>query len=541
MARLRREFKIGPFSGGLNTRDDPQLLRDNELSAASNVIIDMDGSIKPRPSYRTTSDILGVGGGPDVYRMLGNYDNILVFSRETYTATVSVWACRMGSFDDDFPEAGASPFSNTYNTGIPVLTATEGRIVKSIPYAESLLHIHENGVVRLQNITSDLFYDFADITGNIPGGVPLANPNAVMVWKDRLFYAGINGNIYYSAATDAVNFNSPGGGYFRVGSEPANDTFDTNITSLVVQGDVMYIFKEKSTFAFTFQTDPATDGYLRLITPDAGAIFTAQWKGRIFTVDYYHVSEFSNNRYIDIGSKVLQSFNSGVVSTRIPISMFAFNDMLIVRYYGSREGYTMNLLNGAWSKWTSVNANIDIVQPVVIQAQDWDVNDHAYKYVIGVSGNGDTYPVFSSNINGSYMDRWAGKFVVPDYIATTKEFDLGSPWSFKRIYKVMVDRSFTINESTSGLLAENRNGGWYVTIDNEVLSSLVDSPSVAFGSLVNVSPFRCRTFKLKFQFGYSNQSSSYASFELGTYKFSINGYNVHVGVGSDVISATESP
>lgn len=533
----RSKMQVGPWHGGLNLIDDPQLIRDNELTSTNNIIIKEDGSIHPRYACRELSDILSLEGTSSGYRITGNYGSHVVVCKETSGATVSIYGCSTAAIDtagNNFPSVGADTTANLYLTGVNTgSSSADGVIVRSLPYVANLIHIHSKGVIRSQTITTASINGSTTTTGTIPGQPNLIGTDGVLFWKDRLFYAATDGRIYYSAATNPLDFTTPNGGYFAVGADESNPNgLSAPISYITVIGDVMYIFKNNSSYMFTFQTDPATDGYLRVISLTQGGYTGTVWNNRLFVLDLGHVYEVSGTRFTDIGHKVVNP----AISNMLPRCVFVIDSYLVCTFL--QGTYVLNLLTGSWTQWT-----IPFLTDVITVDGDNGGQLNAFKYVFGkwtASLSYREYYVISNN--SSYlMDRQrlstgTQRWMVPSYNFVTKEFAFDGPWSFKKIYKILMDRGLTVNENASGLLLANRVNGFSLTYTTKTASTGKSSSGTLisgvdnFGMFVLGGPLRCTSFKLGFSFSYSAQT---ATSDTASFDFNINGFIVDLSINAD--------
>lgn len=522
---MRRNL-ITNFVGGVNIHDDIQSISDNQLNKSSNTIITRDGSIQNRFGIHHLDNTDSITGAKN-YRVLGSYGNTLIISTENSGVngpTIKVLACSMDHFDPTaraFVNAGANPDAGLYNTSIPVGTTTEGRILAALPYVDSLLLVHENGFIRSIVYTGgdNLVYPGSSTTGTVPGVPKILNPNTITIWKDRLFFAAEDGKIYYSSATDPLNFATPDGGYFTVGNEPTNVLLSDNyISSILVFGDVMYIFKDKAIYAFTFQTDPGTDGYLRALNKNSGGQQVVVWNSRIFVGNSLGVYEFNNGNLYTISTNMDQYVKGNNDCT----ALFVFEDYLIARYNG--DYICMNLLNGAWTHW---NSSVLISPNVSFSVQSGPANSHN---VVFGSSNQSYAIAYMSTKAPKYDTTTVGTAGGAEEVGTpgtaslapisfvTKMFTFDSPWTIKKIHKIMVDRGSSYSASPAPTLKGFRV--YFYTADG--VEHLLDYPvgDNRFGRLVLGGAFRCYHFKIHYDFGYTGTPA--ASFDLNINSLAID-------------------
>lgn len=364
----KKRIPIGPFSG-LNLRYAPDIIRDSELCVADNVIIRTDGSVVPRPGFMYHDHGVGltdVTSGTKRYDLLGCLEGYFLVG-------VASWDGTKWTTDSIFYWDGASA------------TWTSTGYVGTSGYR----------LVRLHKYANDIWGICADHRTAAPlGGIKWTAPTAVtnlatyatvatlprhrmlsafiaqihdqynwsFIWKDRLFMINTVSNpktgsttavgnlVVYSKATDFTDFATTGN-YFIVSGETSIASW-INDVSLI--GDALHIFKNNGIWAFTFQAEPVTDGYLRQIS-DVRAISTATWNNKVFVQTETSIFELVNNQLIDIAYNLAldSTYDDYGATSKIPLnSLNVIGDFLIVGPSAvTGHYYVCNLLNMAWSKW----------------------------------------------------------------------------------------------------------------------------------------------------------------------------------------------
>lgn len=405
--------------------------------------------------------------------------------------------------------------------------------------------------------------DFSSKTGTTipqgllfkPGTTTANSPSSdlTFAWKDRLFIC-YQDTVYFSKATDFSNWTAPDGGFFRVGNDTDSDK--NFITSVVIQGDTLYIFKTQGTYAFNFQVDPNTDGYLRTISNERGAHAAVGWNGRIFTCDAEGVYEFISGRYSNISRNIdFTHTNSGystVSANSLIQSLHVLNDYLVLGPLISSQSpnssgryYAMNLYNGAWVKWDVYGGKFhikDAGDSDTLACQGFSnvmMGPQHGLYHLGTSELG-TQLVFMNFYDESYVtDGLSTAQRLPRYSFETKQFTFRSNMDFKKVYRIEFDRSVGINDN--GYNAANRMGGFgvkYTTPATKAagltnvlkIQSLVDDE---YGSMAGGSTFRCLAFSLFYEYYYKNQQTYSINRATGVYNFKVNGMFVYVDERAD--------
>jgi hypothetical protein len=379
------------------------------------------------------------------------------------------------------------------------------------------------------------------------------------VWKDRLFIC-YDDIVYYSKATDLTEWSTaPGlGGFFYVGSDATGDS--SFISSAVLAGDALHIFKTKSTYAFTFQTDPGTDGYLKVVSNSRGSASAVEWNGRIFTCDSESVYEYVSGQFIDIGYRLnlVSGFNGGWYTMQSgPVSvntaLHIMDNYLVVgpliRKLGSAwsgKYFAMSLSNGAWSTWVVYGSffhSVDAGDTDTVDCQgfvDTTVAPQHGLYHLGNSeqGNQLIFMNFREDSN-EVTDGLSTAQRLPRYYVETKMLTFNNEVQFKKVYRVQFNRNLGISDG--GISTTFAKGGFGVryikpadlqvssTTATRVQSLLTDH----FGDLRAGSTFRCLSFSAFYEYYYVNQQSITIDDATKKYRFKINGIIAHVDLKAD--------
>lgn len=571
----KQRVSIGPWSKGLNLRADQQLIRDDELAYALNVVVRSDGSVVNRPGFQayTATDLgttLRAAGGADLGERLDVLgilnDTTFLVGRASWNTGTSKW--ETNKIYKGILAANTASQTITWSDTGYVMPGTNPYIVKVLAYI--------NDVFLIPNYDSTSMYyaagqaislNLASLTATTipqgllfkPGGQSaVGNAPSVdlaFVWKDRLFIC-YKDRIYYSAATNFTVWSSPSGGYFDVGTDATNDL--NYITSVVLSGDALHIFKSQGTFGFTFQTDPGTDGYLRIVSDSQGAHSAVEWRNRIFTADQKSVYEYVSGQFVDIANKLDFINNNSGYSTatgagQVINSLHIISDFLVIGPLiatqtpeSSSRYYAMNLNNGAWVRWDVYGGKFHIkdagdTDTVTCQGFSGTVvgPQHGY-YTLGTSELGTQVIFMNFNEAAARIaDGTTTARRLPRYYFETKQFTFNSNVDFKKVYRVQFDRTFGIADG--GVTSTYYRGGFGVRYVNP--SDLSTSNSTAtklqtlltdhFGNLRSGGTFRCLSFSLFYEYYYVNQQSITIDDTIRAYRFKINGIFAYVDERAD--------
>jgi hypothetical protein len=573
----KRGLSVGPWMRGLNVRADQQLIRDDELTSALNVVIRSDGAVTNRPGFQaippaTVGTTLRAAGGADLGERLDVLaivnDTTFLVGRASWNTGTSKW--NTNKIYKGVLAADTSSQTITWSDTGYVMPGTNPYIVKAIPYINDVFFIPNYDSTTMYYAAGQaITLNFATLSSVVipqgllfkPGGQSAVGncPTAdlAFVWKDRLFIC-YKDRIYYSAATNfTVWSTSPGlGGYFDVGADATNDL--NYITSIVLSGDSLHIFKSQGTFGFTFQTDPGTDGYLRLVSDNQGAHSAVEWRNRIFTTDQKSVYEYVSGQFIDIANKLdIINNNSGYSTAdgagQVINSLHVVSDFLVLGPLiatqtpaTSSRYYAMNLNNGAWMKWDCYGGKFHIkdagdTDTVVAQGFSGTLvgPQHGY-YYLGTSELGTQLVFLNFNENSARVaDGLPTARRLPRYYFETKQFSFNNNVQFKKVYRVQFDRSLGISDGgISTTFAKGGFGVRYVNPADLQVSSITATKiqsllSDHFGNLRAGSTFRCLAFAMFYEYYYVNQQSITIDDTIRSYRFKINGVLVYVDMKAD--------
>lgn len=320
---------LGPFSGGINTFDDPAALRDNELVEALNFDPGMDGSMKSRPPIQDPSVQFRTQYGnlrmlTWFYTMLpnppfpaGTLDMYMIVSDGTQTYSYRVLDQSIGVIAT-FPATDAVQFNGKVWLLAPSSSGSVGGYWEPI-----------GGFV---------------LDANMPTG------ESIVSYKSRLWIAsgasGTNINrVYYSKVLGQANFwVSPG--FLDVGAGDGEP-----VVKLVTYYDTILVFRSQSTYGFTYSSDPAT-GIVSLLIPQVG--LTDRWSLTKFENYLYFLYngdayEFINSRATQINVKqpFTPTYNVNPTSFRYAVSYY--ENRIIFSYTDTM--YVFNLRTRTWTTW----------------------------------------------------------------------------------------------------------------------------------------------------------------------------------------------
>lgn len=309
--------KIGPFAGGLNSYSDPTAVGDNECVDIVNFDIDLDGSLYSRFPILVEDEPSGTGS----LFLLGWFidpsgDRHLIASTTSGTYARNEETDTWSTITTTFSATAMVQYANKAWLVAPAASANPGGSWEP----------------------SGGFVADADI----PKG------NTATIYKERMFVAGNGANsnrVYFSNAADFSTWNT------SVNFFDARSGDGQNIIKLAIFQDTIVIFKENSTYVFSYDSAPAR-GSVRVINNAIGV------------TNRYCVVEYENSLYVHHDDAVYQlsNWNFTMINLKVPFmytsifggynteaSLSILSDRLVVHHYDAV--YVFNLRNATWTKW----------------------------------------------------------------------------------------------------------------------------------------------------------------------------------------------
>lgn len=400
--------KIGPFSGGLNTYSDPTAVADTECVDIQNFDVDLDGSLISRPPITVKDDKTTINTGTSnssgKLRALGWY---------TTAAGVKYLIC-------------AAPTGGTYARKHSDGTWT----LITNTFTATCMVQYQNKVWLVASPSS------ANPGGNWDGTTftavaAIPKGTAAVVYKERMFVAG--GKLDTTNA-NRVNFSNAGN--FSTWTS-GTDFFDVkagdgqHIVDIKVFQDTIVVFKEDSTYLYSYDTRPA-NGAVRAINNVIGCPSSNT------------VVEYENSLYVYHEASVYQinNWNFTLINLKVPfanIVKWAFSpqdatlsvvgNRLIVRHFDAV--YVFGLRTGTWTKWDTTSQFDYFINVPIDTAED----PEEYLGFSRETSNADADRVLYSFINSYAVNRLES---MTCYVLS-KSYDFGVPYTYKKLFWWGVD------------------------------------------------------------------------------------------------------
>jgi len=386
---------LGPWQGGLNLAANRGLsvfLPDGDLGDAENVIFTPEGFIQPRPGFKTllsngVEDLyghnIGEGGSPET-KIIGSVD-----TGNGIYALIEVYALGRSYLykvrDEDILSTDHNiELIYTLNTAGSRFThaivhsgfVTDQTITPPVtdPPSPNYVYKKDSGVLLFTDTPNQVFIAPISLTGAITmydASYLVPASDYGMVVKDRLFLFDYKKNImWWSPATYILDFRTDittvaiaPFGIDTAGQEIIEPTTSYDIIrSVEFYNNNFYIFKRDSTFMFTYQLSPLTDGYMRKISDEMGAYDSTLYQENIIVVNTRGVFRVEGTNFIDLQAKMNFRFEIPIDHPKISQRdifitnlnnniIFGFRDSVTNPLVPKDYHYCMNVDTGAWSKW----------------------------------------------------------------------------------------------------------------------------------------------------------------------------------------------
>lgn len=389
---------LGPFAGGMNTASDPSAVADEELVDCKNFELDLDRALKSRPPIVSTAVTGSLATSP--VRMLAAG----VFNSGIYLI--------------------ASTNSNTLAFDGAVWTQ-----ITNTPTGAAVQYKDKMWLVPLNSANGDSW----DPVGGFTVDADIPQGSACKIYKERLYVVpGTSTNVNLSR----LQFSAPG----DFTSWPPANNIDitpgdgTRLMDVVVYNDNLVLFKQDTSYVFTYDIDPA-DSTLRNISPVIGSSTedcVVQYENSVFVYHEGEVFEMVNYEFARINVKVPFQFdNSGPMPRQRPVSLSIIGDRLMVRYFN--RAYVYGLRTRTWGRWESANDRLNNTGHFILKPSNdlQDVND---EYWAGSCLNND-FSVYRIRLQEESIvkENHLGVDVDISCSILTKNYDLAVSHMFKRL------------------------------------------------------------------------------------------------------------
>jgi hypothetical protein len=320
-----QDVRLGPFVQGLNTFSDPTAIGDTEVCVLQNLENDIDGSLVNRPPLEQIGATLP---GSDTFGI-----NVL------------------GFYEGD--------------AGVKYLVASNrNNATYYFDGAAWVLITNTFAASALAQYRAELWLVAPPSSGNpggkwTPSGGFIADANmpkggCAVAFKDRVWIgpgvtATSNGARLYLSSIVSGLVNWPAvPNFLNIGAGDGQ-----NIVDLGIYYDSLLIFKQGSTYRYTFSGDPSL-GVISRVSDNIGAIAKgcfAGYKNEIYVLFDNKVYLFSNFNYDELNIKVPLVANNPAANLAEQSSISVWSDRVFVQFYDVT--YVYSLTTRTWSVWQS--------------------------------------------------------------------------------------------------------------------------------------------------------------------------------------------
>lgn len=333
---------LGPWPGGMNTRDDPTEISDTELTEIVNFDVESTGALIPRRGWQE------VAVTPPAYKItpLGIYHNTYAQNKAMFARAVNTNA---GTEQTAFFNLAEGVYEDNKNLAGGIIYRT-GLFAAAINMNKSVYFVPD-----YRSQASPVGFRITSMGDANPDDVPaMPAGQFAFVLNDRAFvFNPDSGRLYWSKATDPTVWMPPDGGYVDI--DPSDEPF----TDCVLVRTTAYFIRSSGIYAFTFTSDPGIDGIVASLANSEGALMGVAYQNELYLATPRGLFKFLNGYMTLVSDKITLGAVAG------PPSYSDFNGMTIIEHtlwVRSWDGeklnhYAFNLRTGAASKYDHTNVS----------------------------------------------------------------------------------------------------------------------------------------------------------------------------------------
>lgn len=397
--------KIGPFVGGVNTYSGPSAIQDNEAVEILNMDVDLDGSLVGRPGIFSYTTAPKTGRS----HILGTY-------RSKTDDVYIIYAF----------EAGGIYAMHSVTRAWTTIQST-GSYSDVVQYNDKLWIVqYPSGILQGGGSW--------DPVGGYSAIAAMPRGYSACIYKERMFIAAsVNSD---TTSINRMKFSNPS----NPGAWTSTDTLDVaagdgqDILSLYVYDNSIVIFKSDSTYIFAYESQP-TKGQVQIVSSTIGVnnnFCVVEYENSMFVMHESRVYRIANWNWELANVKipfVYRNTNSSSVPDGSSVSVIG--NRIVCRYYDNY--YVLGTKTGAWVTWEFADG--DTIFPTdFTRSPNVDPVAGAESYYASNHDNTGTF-IFKF-VDSSDADARDEVF---DVRLSTKVYDYGVPYGFKRLYWWGVD------------------------------------------------------------------------------------------------------
>lgn len=421
------DIRIGPWPDGINLLDQPDKIRDTQLSSCVNYDIDNTGLLIPRRALRYFSQ--------DATTQTKFLVGSVVLDGETQPKAVTI------TYDgaSSFLKAIGDPSSGGYVAADNFGTALAGQYRSIVQYQKKFWYIPSLASSVGQSSPSSK-------TNTLTSVAAMPYGDYGFILKDRLFIVRKGtSELFFSKATDFTVWAAPDGGVIQI-----NPGDNSPITKVVSLNNQVVIFKRDSTYILSFTNNPTGDGVVRQVSADQGAIDAITYNNEVYCYNARSVFKFVNGFFQDIGLQLNLPVNDTIDSTEVnPARINVIDKILLFGKTPSGKVYAMNLDTGAWTTY-EFPGDLSISTGSIFSRSAVGTT-HFFGDGTGMLG----YMVARNMDNRRTDTNSAGTVLAPTYSFVTKSFDFDDSETWKRLYSWHLDATHKSSPYGEGRLWVN--------------------------------------------------------------------------------------
>lgn len=332
----REPILIGPFSGGMNTFDDPAALKNNEVVLARNFDMGTDGTLVARNPFidsgATWSSSPASGSWP---RIIGRY------------ITPS------GTFHIISDGVSKTYYYNESVVNQIVIITSTFAATDAIQFDGKMWLVAPPGSA---NPGGSWVPPATTGSGTFSADATMPKGRSIAIYRSRLFIAvGANftdggTRVYYSKVVGQSGFwSSPG--FFEV-----NGGDGQPVIKIVPYLDSLLVFKSGSIWNYQFGTDPAT-ATIMVAVGDAGldgSMALTLYENTMFFLYNRVAYEYANGRAIRVSDTVI--FDSATWDGRDQYTVSSWGERIMFSFY--EKVYVFSTTTHAWTVWDTDHGNL---------------------------------------------------------------------------------------------------------------------------------------------------------------------------------------
>lgn len=295
------KYKInqGPFSGGMNTVDDPTSLGQNELQDCINFLAKPDGTLRPRPPVDVFQTGLPTPTGSSYTLAMGS-----VVQRTTGKLVPVISITDLTTGTDFYYYNGATwtpAFAHKAQAEVTSPTGSTGVFTKVWLYNNMYYVLSSSaGLYSTTGLGTALTYIGAAFAIS---GKQVAGYDGVVV-KNRLIVSD-GENLFWSKATDPANWTTPNAGVLLTNSSDGDQ-----IRNMIVFQNDIWVMKNNGVYRWSWTTDPSTDGTYEQISSD-GAYDCAVYNSDLYIINGNGVYKLVSSFFQEVSVKIRNKFRLG--------------------------------------------------------------------------------------------------------------------------------------------------------------------------------------------------------------------------------------